>query len=129
MEVLSSRILIRPSNPERSRAFYRDTLGLAVYREFGPTDNPGVVFFAGHGFIEVSGQSRTPQEQEMLAIWLQVRDIQAERERLAALGAPITRPPKREPWGLVEMWLEDPDGVRVVLVEIPSDHPLRRDQR
>jgi hypothetical protein len=27
------------------------------------------------------------------------------------------------------MWLEDPDGVRIVLVEVPEDHPLRRDQR
>jgi hypothetical protein len=27
------------------------------------------------------------------------------------------------------MWIEDPDGVRIVLVEVPEDHPLRRDQR
>jgi hypothetical protein len=27
------------------------------------------------------------------------------------------------------MWIEDPDGVRIVLVEVPDDHPLRRDQR
>jgi hypothetical protein len=27
------------------------------------------------------------------------------------------------------MWIEDPDGIRIVLVEIPADHPLRRDQR
>jgi hypothetical protein len=25
------------------------------------------------------------------------------------------------------MWIEDPDGVRIVLVEITADHPLRRD--
>jgi hypothetical protein len=27
------------------------------------------------------------------------------------------------------MWIEDPDGVRIVLVEVPADHPLRRDLR
>jgi hypothetical protein len=27
------------------------------------------------------------------------------------------------------MWIEDPDGVRLVLVEVPADHPLRRDPR
>jgi hypothetical protein len=27
------------------------------------------------------------------------------------------------------MWIEDPDGVRIVLVEVPHNHPLRRDQR
>jgi hypothetical protein len=42
---------------------------------------------------------------------------------------PVTSPPRPEPWGLVEMWIEDPDGVRIVLVEVPEDHPLRRDQR
>jgi hypothetical protein len=30
---------------------------------------------------------------------------------------------------LIEMWIEDPDGIPVVLVEVPPDHPLRRDQR
>jgi len=37
----------------------------------------------------------------------------------------ITAPPERMPWGLVEMWIEDPDGVRIVLVEVPFGHPLR----
>jgi hypothetical protein len=27
------------------------------------------------------------------------------------------------------MWLEDPDGVPIVLVEVPADHPVRRDPR
>jgi hypothetical protein len=35
VDVLGSRILLRPSEPGRSRRFYRDTLGLAVYGEFG----------------------------------------------------------------------------------------------
>ena len=55
MEVLSSRILLRPADADRSRRFYRDVIGLAVYREFGPPDDPGVVFFLGQGFLEVSG--------------------------------------------------------------------------
>jgi len=33
MDVLSSRILLRPGDQDRSRRFYRDLLGLAVYRE------------------------------------------------------------------------------------------------
>ncbi|GAB3572377.1 hypothetical protein GCM10027405_39030 [Arthrobacter alkaliphilus] len=33
MEVIESRILLHPSEPERSHRFYRDTLGLAIYRE------------------------------------------------------------------------------------------------
>ena len=128
MEVLSSRILLRPSDPERSRRFYRDILGLAVYREFGPSADPGLVFFLGQGLLEVSGRSAGGPGQA-LALWLQVRDARAEQERLIAAGVTVVRPPRVEPWGLVEMWIEDPDGVRLVLVEVPDDHPLRRDQR
>jgi hypothetical protein len=35
------------------------------------------------------------------------------------------RPPVKEPWVLVEMWIADPDGARFVLVEVPADHPIR----
>jgi predicted enzyme related to lactoylglutathione lyase len=128
MEVLSSRILLRPSNLERSHRFYRDTVGLAVYREFGPPEHRGLVFFLGQGLLEVSGtSSRTPAGP--LSIWLQVRDVRAEHDRLAAAGVTVTREPRLEPWGLIEAWIEDPDGVRLVLVQVPADHPLRRDPR
>ena len=127
MDVLSSRILLRPSAPERSQAFYRDVLGLAVHREFGPPEHRGVVFFVGNGLLEVSGQS--DESPRGVALWLQVRDVSVERAALTAAGVPITRQPQQEPWGLVEMWIEDPDGVPIVLVEVPEDHPLRRDQR
>jgi predicted enzyme related to lactoylglutathione lyase len=128
MEILSSRILLRPADLIESQQFYRDVLGLAVYREFGPPASPGIVFFLGPGLLEVSGHSGGAAGNSVM-IWLQVRDIHAEHERLAAAGVPIARPPVREPWGLTEMWVSDPDGVRVVLVEVPGDHPLRRDPR
>lgn len=128
MEVLSSRILLHPVEPERSLRFYRDVLGLAVYREFGPPDAPGTVFFLGSGFLELSGSSTGPAAPST-ALWLQVRDVHAEHERLAAAGVEVVREPRREFWGLIEMWIADPDGTRIVLVEIPADHPLRRDTR
>ena len=128
MEVLGSRILLHPSIPERSHRFYRDMLGLAIYREFGTGEAPGLVFFLGNGFLEVSGRSTDPHGSA-LAIWIQVRDVQLEHDRLLGAGVPVIRKPQREPWGLVEMWITDPDGVRIVLVEVPEDHPLRHDQR
>jgi catechol 2,3-dioxygenase-like lactoylglutathione lyase family enzyme len=128
VDVLSSRTLLRPGNLQQSRRFYRDVLGLAIYREFGPVDDPGVVFFLGSGFLELSGSGPSPAGQSLM-LWLQVRDVRAEYERLSAAGARVRRAPRTEPWGLIEMWLEDPDGVPIVLVEIPAAHPLRRDQR
>jgi catechol 2,3-dioxygenase-like lactoylglutathione lyase family enzyme len=123
-----SRILLRPSDLGRSRRFYRDVLGLAVYREFGPQEDPGVVFFLGQALLEVSGHAAGPPGRSVM-IWIQVRDVRAEHARLAAAGVPVIREPATEPWGLIEMWIEDPDGIRIVLVEVPADHPLRRDPR
>ena len=129
MDILSSRILLRPSDLDRSRRFYRDVLGLAIYREFGPPDDPGVVFFLGPGLLEVSGHASGLPGCPMMMIWIQVRDVHAEHARLAAAGISILREPATEPWGLIEMWIEDPDGIRIVLVEVPAEHPLRRDPR
>jgi predicted enzyme related to lactoylglutathione lyase len=128
VEILSSRILLRPVDPDRSRTFYRDVLGLAVYREFGPREDPGLVFFGGSGSLEVSGPA-APASAGSVMIWLQVRDVHAEHDRLAAAGVRILREPVVEPWGLIEMHIADPDGIAIVLVEVPADHPLRRDPR
>lgn len=122
--VLSSRVLLRPSDIERSRASYRDDLGLAVYREFGTGPARGTVFFLGGGFLEVSGQARQPAGSA-LRLWLQVPDAHATHQDLVARGVTVLREPVREPWGLIEMWIRDPDGVDIVIVEVPEDHPLR----
>ena len=125
MEVLSSRILLRPTDLDAGIRFYRDTLGLAVFREYGTGESRGVVFFLGGGFIEVSGTSE-PSDVDRLGIWLQVRDLAATEKDLTAGGVPIERPARLMPWGLRELWARDPDGVRLVFVEVPEDHPLRR---
>ncbi|WNM33311.1 VOC family protein [Streptomyces sp. Li-HN-5-11] len=124
VHVLSSRTLLQPMDPERSRAFYGGQLGLAVYREFGEGPQRGTVYFLGGGFLEVSGRSDTPPSPAV-RLWLQVEDVAAAHEELRSKGVEIVRPPVREPWGLVEMWIADPDGTRIVLVEVPEDHPLR----
>ncbi|MFE2978599.1 VOC family protein [Streptomyces sp. NPDC059258] len=124
VHVLGSRILLHPADPERSRAFYGEALGLAVYREFGTGPERGTVYFLGGGFLEVSGRGEEPPSAAM-RIWLQVDDAEAAHEELRTKGVTVLRPPKREPWGLVEMWIEDPDGVRIAVVEVPDDHPLR----
>lgn len=124
MEVLSSRILLRPRDHDRSVTFYRDALGLAVYREF-PV---GTVFFLGHGFLEVVAQG-TEQPGPAISLWLQVRDVRAELDTLTERGVEVIREVRREPWGLDEAWIADPDGTSIVLVEIPDGHPLRTDVR
>jgi catechol 2,3-dioxygenase-like lactoylglutathione lyase family enzyme len=123
MEVLASRMLLRPTDLDRSRAFYRDTLKLPIFREFATPGGLGTVFFIGGGYLEVSGHADGPTA-ESIELWLQVRDIEATRRELD--GVRVLREPEREPWGLIEMWIADPDGVRICVVEVPDDHPMRR---
>ncbi|SFT53267.1 Uncharacterized conserved protein PhnB, glyoxalase superfamily [Actinopolyspora lacussalsi subsp. righensis] len=124
MEVLNSRMILRPGDHDRSVRFYRDTLGLAIHREFPG----GTVFFLGQGLLEVSGSgSSGPSEDQML--WLQVRDAAESVRELRELGVEVLAEPERQPWGLIEGTVADPDGMRIVLVEVPPEHPLRSDVR
>jgi catechol 2,3-dioxygenase-like lactoylglutathione lyase family enzyme len=102
MDVLSSRVLLHPTDPERSRAFYRDTLGLAIYREFGGGPERGTVFFLGGGFLELSGRAAAPPAPGM-ALWLQVRELAAARR------------------GARWAWRADPAGAEAGAVGVAGD--------
>lgn len=126
MEILSSRTILRPADYEKTLAFYRDGLGLAIFRQYPG----GTVLFAGQSLIEVAAHGFDGDMHSFGgALWLQIRDIDSVRAELSDNGIGIVREARTEPWGLIEMWIEDPDGIPIVLVQIPYDHPLRRDTR
>lgn len=127
MEILSSRVLLRPADYPRSLRFYRDELGLAIAREYPG----GTVFYAGQSLIEIAGHGEPATVSGAFsgALWLQVRDVYAVEQELRERGVTITREARREMWGLHEMHVSDPDGVTLIFVQIPGDHPLRRDAR
>jgi catechol 2,3-dioxygenase-like lactoylglutathione lyase family enzyme len=125
VELLSSRIVLHPADLERSQRFYADTLELAVYRQWGEGAHRGVVFFlGGGGLLEISGTSpAAPSAAVQLVI--QVRDLESTHSWLAGRGVTIGAAPELKPWGLLEMTATDPDGLELIFVEIPEDHPRR----
>ena len=123
MEILASRVLLRPADYERSLGFYRDDLCLAIAREYPG----GTVFYAGQSLIELAGHGEPTTFSG--ALWLQVRDVYATQKELEGRGVPISREARQEFWGLHEMQVSDPDGVTLIFVQIPAEHPLRRDIR
>lgn len=126
MEIVTSRVLLTSADPGRLTDFYRKRIGLAVFREY-----PGgtVLHAGGGGLIEIPGHMSVDGPSSGAGLWLQVRNIAAARQELIGAGVAIEREPVTEPWGLVEMHVRDPDGRLLIFVEIPEDHPLRRDQR
>ena len=126
MEILASRMLIRPVDYPGSVEFYRDGIGLAIAREYGA----GTVFYAGQSLIELAGH-HSPTESGTFsgALWLQVRDVYATQAELEGRGVAIARAATQEPWGLHEMHVTDPDGITLIFVQVPDTHPLRRDMR
>ncbi|MCW2560472.1 MAG: glyoxalase [Mycobacterium sp.] len=126
MEILASRVLFRPADYQTSLTFYRDAIGLAIAREYGV----GTVFYAGQSLIELAGHGGQTEPGNFTgALWLQVRDVYDTQAELESRGVPIAREAKREPWGLHELHVTDPDGVTLIFVQVPETHPLRRDQR
>jgi len=129
VHVVAARVLLRPADMDAAIAFYEQAVGLVRFREWGEPPNRGVVYFLGGGYLELgetpAGDPR-PERPRGVRLWLQVPDIGAARAELARADVAIGAEPERKPWGLLEMSVLDPDGVELVIIEIPLDHPLRR---
>ncbi|HEX2026651.1 MAG TPA: VOC family protein [Nitriliruptorales bacterium] len=125
MQVLQSRVLLRPSDFDRSVAFYEQQLGLVRYRDWGEPPHRGVVYFLGGGYLELSESAGQPPGG-CVRLWLQVADAAAACQELAGRGVAIAESPEHKPWGLIEALVHDPDGLPLVIVETPVTHPLRR---
>ena len=97
-------------------------------REFGQADSRGIVFFLGGGYLELTGRQVDPPAPST-ELWLQVRDVREAERELRAAGIPIIESADEKPWGLIELRVSDPNGLVLILVEVPSEHPLRRDRR
>ena len=97
VEILTSRVLLRPTDLGRSLRFYEQTVGLAIYREWGSGSSRGVVFFlGGGGLLELSGGGGRPVS-DAVSLVLQVRDVHATYERLVRSGVTVQEEPELKP--------------------------------
>lgn len=118
------RFVFTAQDFDRSTAFYRDTLGLAVTASWNEHGR-GIIFLAtGTGQIEIFEHvdaGSAPAPTGMKLAW-EVDDVDTEFARLAAAGVSILDPPTDRPWGHRNVTIADPDGIAITLftVTIPG---------
>ena len=134
---------------DRALAFYRDLLGFRVLSEgswqqgaeqidriVGLKDSAArvAILQAGNTYIELfqyesprprSGDPRRPVcDHGLTHLCLDVRDIDAEYERLTAAGMTFHCPPQAVGGGIRTTYGRDPDGNVIELQQLPDDDPL-----
>lgn len=115
------RLVVYVSDMQRSLAFYRDILGLAVkfsspgWSEFS---NEGTTLALHRHLQEQSGSQQEPAAHAVAGqatLIFIVDDLQATYEALRARGADFSLAPEQQPTGLTFAILPDPDGFAITL--------------
>jgi predicted enzyme related to lactoylglutathione lyase len=126
MELVQSRIVT--DDVPRLAAFYAALVGTPVvlneYYVEVPT-GPASVGFSRRRFTEYPGgrtSCRAPCGGEIILDFL-AADVDAEQDRIAALGAGLVSPPVTQPWGNRSMACTDPEGHLInVFSRVRKDH-------
>ncbi len=107
-------LFLATANPQRSRAFYEDVLGL----KFVADEPPALVFRVGEAMLRIQKVERV-QNVPYTALGWEVVDIRAEIRRLRAGGVAVQRYEGltqdndniwQSPSGALIAWFQDPEG-------------------
>ncbi|MEX0683288.1 MAG: VOC family protein [Dehalococcoidia bacterium] len=118
MKVNNFHIQILTENPDRLKAFYRETVGLPTVPDLGD----GAFAVAGanlfvDGHSEVKGAASEPQR---MLVDLVVDDLKTEQARLEGQGVKFIRTAGKEEWGGTISTFLDPDGNYCQLIQYPQ---------
>ena len=122
MPITSFEILSVPvSDPQRSKAFYRDVLGFELIREepMGPDMSWIQLAPRGQGVtIALVTWFEQMKPGGLQGVMVNTPDIDAEHQSLAARGLQLSEV-RQEPWGRYAMF-SDPDGNGWILRQPPG---------
>jgi lactoylglutathione lyase len=112
---MTLRCEIFPSDLDACVDFYVGVLGFAVLKD--QRDDPAAYVYMGRGDVRVGALRREAPDVSTarlppvgVELVLEVDDIAAERDRVAAAGWPLDEDLQQRPWGLTDFRILDPDG-------------------
>lgn len=105
---------------EKSLGFYRDVLGFNIDFVFddyyaGISLGGGIIHIKRAQKIEAERQHRKAQEH--LDAYFAVRNLEALNAELIKRDAPIIRAIDTRPWGMRDLYVEDPEGYILCFAE------------
>jgi catechol 2,3-dioxygenase-like lactoylglutathione lyase family enzyme len=126
--VVKLRCEIFPSDLDRTLRFYVDVLGFDVAHDGRQKDPPYLTMRRGEVHLGAASRPAIAEPEARrppvgVELVLEVHDLDAEHARILATGWPITEELTRQPWGLRDFRLRDPDGYywRITELKTPQD--------
>ncbi len=116
-------ITIAVKDLEKSLKFYKEILNFTEVKRFSPMDGINIVFLKdkNSGLIELIENHNKPSEENdantKVSIGLGVSDMERELNELKSKGIEPIRGPIEVPSGEKFVFIEDPDGVEIELIE------------
>jgi len=124
--ILEMRVAVTTVDFERMMKFYSDALGQDPAADWSTDHAKAVMFEMGKASLEIFDEAQAADVDQIevgrrvsgrVRFALQVPDLDAALERLAAKGAKLIHPPVETPWGDRNARIEDPDGMQITLYQ------------
>jgi len=114
-------ITVHVKNLEESVEFYKNAFGLCEVRRFSPEKGVNIVFLKDEekGLIELieNNQMHEVNEGSLVSIGFNVEDLNEVLKRLREKDIEIIRGPIEVPSGEKFVFIKDPNGVEIELIE------------
>ena len=127
MKIWHVETIVFVSDIERSRAFYRDVLGLAIAQDHGTI----VMFEHGYSihdgvdllektYKKPGGFPNGPQGKDNIDIYFETDSLEEALATVVASGMDVIHPIEVQPWGQRVFRFHDPDGHIVEIGDPPQ---------
>ena len=114
MKVKYATIIVE--DMDESIKFYTEVMGFEIDSQHNPRPGIAITLLKGEGDAMIELIKNTENETGLYSVGMDVEDIHTTVEELKSKGAKIIREPVPITVGMLA-WLEDPNGVRIGLIQ------------